>query len=194
MQKEQTDIELIERYKEGDVSALEALVGRYVRGVYNFALKLTGSTADADDVTQESFLKAWKYIKKYKAEFSFKTWLFSIARNSAIDLMRKRKSLAFSDLDFPGAEESLKFEETIPDQSPLPEELYSQKEIGVELSRVLDLLPLNAKAVVLLHIVEDMTFEEISRALKEPMNTVKSRYRRALATLKDLLQEQNAPK
>lgn len=194
MQKEQTDIELIDRYKVGDVSALEALVARHIKGVYNFALRLTGNTSDADDVTQEAFLKAWKYIKKYNAEFSFKTWLFSIARNSAVDLMRKRKSLAFSDLDFPGTEESVRFEETIADQSPLPEELYSQKEIGTELSRVLDSLPLNARAVVLLHIVEDMTFEEISKALKEPMNTVKSRYRRALATLKDMLQRQIAPK
>jgi RNA polymerase sigma-70 factor (ECF subfamily) len=194
LQKEQTDIELITSYKAGDVSALEALVSRHLKSVYNFALRLTGNASDADDVTQESFLKAWKYIKKYKAEFSFKTWLFSIARNSAIDLMRKRRSLNFSDLDFPGAHESVKFEDTIADSSPLPEELYSQKELGTELSRVLDSLPLNAKAVVLLHIVEDMTFEEISKALKEPMNTVKSRYRRALATIKDLLQEKIAPK
>lgn len=191
---EKTDIELIDAYERGEKQAFETLMARYIKTVYNFAYRLMGNTTDAEDVTQESFFKAWRYIKKYKPEFSFKTWILSIARNTAIDLMRKRKSLNFSDLDFKTAEGDIKFEETIADTEPLPEEIASREEIGKELEAVLDKLPVNAKAIVLMHLTEGMTFEEIARVIGEPMNTVKSRYRRVLESLRDLHGNQFAPK
>jgi RNA polymerase sigma-70 factor (ECF subfamily) len=191
---EKTDSELIAAHLDGEREALEMLVNRYLKMVYGFAYRMTGSAADADDVTQESFFKAWKNIHKFDREKSFKTWLMSIVKNTAIDLLRKKRSIVFSELDTARDDgEQKTFEETIADTELLPEELLSRKEIAKEVQDALNKLPLNSKVVVLMHLAEDMTFEEIADALSEPMNTVKSRYRRALASLKGLLTGHHAP-
>lgn len=191
---EKTDQELIAQHLEGDATALEALVNRYIKIVYSFAYRISGNSADAEDITQESFLKAWKNINKYDNSRSFKTWLLSIARNTAIDLFRKKKPYTFTEIDsFSSAEDDANFEEKIADTELLPEEVFSRKEISNEVQEALNKIPVNAKEVVILHLNEDMTFEEIAETLGEPMNTVKSRYRRALANLKVLLEGQHAP-
>jgi len=83
---DETDQQLIESYFDGDEAALAVLVNRYLKPVYNFAFRLTGNQADAEDVSQETFLKAWKNIKKFRADENFKAWILKIARNTAYDL------------------------------------------------------------------------------------------------------------
>ena len=97
MQKD--DEQFISAYLEGDESALAFLVDKYLKNVYNFAFQLTKDRQAADDITQESFIKAWKYIRRYRHGSSFKTWLSAITRNTAIDWLRSRKELAFSIFD-----------------------------------------------------------------------------------------------
>jgi RNA polymerase sigma-70 factor (ECF subfamily) len=190
---DKTDQELIEQYKGGERIAIEILVDRHLKAVYNFCVRMVGNEADAEDVTQESFLKAWKNISKYNAEFSFKTWILSIARNTSIDFLRKKKSINFSELDS-YSEDDRKFEDSLRDSELLPDEVFERKELAKEAQDALDAVPLRMREVVLLHLAEGLTFEEIARILKEPMNTVKSRYRRALEALRGLLSRVDAPK
>ena len=191
---EKTDQELIFEYKEGNKRSLETLIDRHLKSVYNFAFRMTGSAADADDVSQESFLKAWKNINKYNPELSFRTWLLSITRNASIDFLRKRKGINFSELDQLSDGEDKKFEDTIVDSELLPDAVFERKEIETVAQRALESIPIPMKEVVLLHLAEGLTFEEIAKALKEPMNTVKSRYRRALESIRKFLTGDIAPK
>ncbi len=181
-----TDEELALASTNGDDDAFDELTKRYLAHIYNFVRRY-GGKEDAADITQETFLKAWKHIKRFKEGASFKTWLFAIARNTAFDRLRKRKPSLFSDFD---PQEEGFFEETIPD-SELLEELFERKEEIELLERGLLTLAPDDRAILLFHYHDEFTFEEIARILKKPMNTVKSRHRRALLKLRDFL---NAPK
>ncbi len=182
---EKTDQELVSKYIEGDESALEMLVARHLRSIYNFALRLIGDKEGASDVAQEVFIKAWKNTKRYNSAQSFKTWIMAIARNSSIDWLRKRKFLRFGDLDNKYSEEP--FEDSLVDNEPLPDEIYERSEAkGVIEGLLQDLTPDQRTAVVLRH-MEHYTFEEIAEVTGKPHNTVKSHYRRALLAMRQKL-------
>lgn len=161
-----------------------ALVETHLPSVFRFITRLVGDTRVAEDLTQETFLKVWLSLSTYKPSLSFKSWLFSIARNTAIDYLRKRQPIPFSTLD---REDQDTFAEQIPDPLSLPTIQLEQKELRAILSQTLAQLPPASRSVVLLHDTEDLTFEDISKLTKEPMNTVKSRYRRAILRLRNLL-------
>ena len=92
------DKQLIVEYLKGDEKALETLFSRYLKPIYTFVYRLTGNAQDAEDISQEVFVKVWKNLKKYDDTRSFKTWLFTIAKNTAYDLLRKNKEIVFSDI------------------------------------------------------------------------------------------------
>ncbi len=185
-----TDEELIEAHLKGDGSAFPALVGRYLDQAYDLALRLGGGD-DANDITQEAFIKAWRNLKRYRREAaSFRTWMFAILRNTAIDFARKKSrkgSSPFSAFDTEDGGNRLL--ETLPDDAPQPDDLFAEAESKEALERALAALPFRAREVLLLKYFEDMTFDEIGRALGEPLNTVKSRHRRALALVRSALKK-----
>ncbi len=185
---EQSDHELVTTYLQGDESALPALVARHLKPVLNFVYRLVGNRADAEDITQETFFKAWKSLKKYNKDKSFKTWIFTIARNTAIDALRKRKEVVFSQFDTDGGNVLI---DTLPDPEPLPDELFARIGDAENIDRVLKELSSAAREVIVLRYHEDLTFDEIGRILGKPLHTVKSQHRRALLALKKLL---DAPK
>ena len=185
-----TDAQLITLYIEGNHKAFDGLINRHSQAVYRFTFKLLNNSDEAHDVTQETFIKAWKNIKKFDHDKNFKTWIFSIARNAAYDKLRKKKSVSFSSLD----EEENEFDANIPDDQLLPHEIFEQNEKIELVRKALEAIPFDQKTAVLLHHGEEMTFEEISEVVDKPMNTVKSQYRRALISLKKLIEDQNAPK
>lgn len=185
----QSDEALIRTYREeGREEAINALVNRYVSPVYNLLTRLVGAEA-AEDLTQETFLKMWKGLPGYDLEKSFKTWLFAIARNTAIDYLRKKRPTLFSRLRNERDEENEKrnFEDTLPDSASLPDELFEKKELAERLEEALKALSLDERTIIILHESDELTFEEISEVVGEPMNTVKSRYRRALQKLRAAL-------
>lgn len=180
---EKTDDELIKEYLSGADESLSALIARHLKLVYNFAHRMSGDAAGAEDIAQETFVKVWKNIKRYSLGRNFKTWLLRIARNTAIDWLRARKNPVWS--DFENEEGGNILSDTTADSEPLPKELAAKAEDAAFVETLLGRLPANSREIMLLHYVHDLTFDEIGKILDEPLNTVKSRHRRALEKLRE---------
>jgi RNA polymerase sigma-70 factor (ECF subfamily) len=179
---EKPDGEIIYAYRAGDRTAFDELVKRYIHRIYAFAYRLSKSETIAEDAAQETFVKAWKGLKSFDESKSFQAWLFAIARNAVIDIMRKKRDSPFSLIT---GDDS--FESDLEDDLPLPDQVFEQALTHEVLEKTLDTLSYDQKSVVLLHDMEGMTFEEIGEALGRPMNTVKSHYRRAILSLREAL-------
>jgi RNA polymerase sigma-70 factor (ECF subfamily) len=184
---EKTDNELVKAYKAGDQSAIEALVTRHLPAVYNFVRRFADEE-QAKDIAQETFVKVWKHIKRYDDTRNFRVWLFTIAKRAAIDFTRKKKHTPFSAFE----EDGEKFD--VEDLSPLPDELFRKDEIAKALGDLIDALPTDRKAIVVLHDAEMLSFADIAVIMNRPMNTVKSQYRRALMSLRGMIDGGDAPK
>ncbi|HAS80531.1 MAG: RNA polymerase, sigma-24 subunit, ECF subfamily [Candidatus Nomurabacteria bacterium GW2011_GWE1_32_28] len=185
MQAVETDEEIITRYKNGEEELFKMLIERYSSSLFNFAIYLTNLNY-APDLVQEVFIKVWKNLNKFNEEkASFKTWIFTIAKNTATDFLRKKKSLLFSDIET--TEEDNSFEENILDENLLQDEALQKLQDIDLLNELLAKLDINYRTILLLHYQEDMTFEEIGKILKKPLNTVKSQHRRAILDLRKLL-------
>lgn len=180
------DQHLIAEYLEGDERALNVLVDRYLKDVYNFAFRLTNDKQAAEDIAQESFIKAWKHMRRYREGANFKTWIFSITRNTAIDWLRQKKELVLSSFENEEGDNTLLA--TIQDQNPLPDELVARAEDARFVEGLLEDLNPHYREVLMLRYSSNLTFEEIGDILKKPLHTVKSQHRRAIAMLRRSLQ------
>ncbi len=188
---ERTDEDLVAAYMAGEEDAFSLLAQRHLKGVYSFAYRLIGDQHAAEDITQETFLKIWKALKKYDQGSSrFKTWMLRITRNSVIDFLRKRKNLILS--HFEDEEGQNPLIDNVTDESKLPDELFAEKEDAEILARAVEQLTLKHREILTLHYTNGLTFDEISSILGEPQNTVKSRHHRALLTLRKHM-DSNAP-
>lgn len=182
---EKEDNVLIAEYLNGDEQALTVLINRHVKSVYNFVYRLTNEQARADDVTQETFVKVWKHLKKFRPNENFRTWLFAIARNTTLDHLRKKRPFSFSFLFGKNERgDACAFEETLADTEPTPEEVAVLSEQKAFLDDALNQIPPASREVLLLRYHEDLTFDEIGKALGKPLHTVKSQHRRALQALR----------
>lgn len=186
MAMEQNDIEIITEYLSGNDESLRFLISKYTKPVYNFVRHLVHSDNEAEDITQEVFIKIWKNLKKFSvSKSSFKTWLFTVARNTTIDFLRKRKNILFSDLE--NEENEYSFAETIADENLLPDEALQKIQNSEFLNKLLSRLNEQHRTILLLHYQEEMTFAEIGEILKKPLSTVKSYHRRAILELRKML-------
>ena len=123
---EKSDKYLVLDYLNGDETALNIIIRRHLKLVYNFAYRLTGRAQDSEDISQETFIKIWKNIKRYDQNQEFKTWLLAIAKNTAIDWLRKRKDFVFS--DFETAEGKNSITDFLADFAPMPDKVALQAE------------------------------------------------------------------
>lgn len=180
---QRSDKQLVAKYRSGDEAALEALIRRYLPVIFNFSRRYAGNSDNASDITQDVFIKVWKNIKKFNTSKKFKTWIFTLAKNTAIDWLRKKKALPFSMLEKEG-NNSL---DNLTDTAPSVIDQISQKLSNRQLALAVERLPFKYNSVINLRNKRELTFKEISQVLKEPLNTVKSRYRRALLLLKKKL-------
>ena len=184
---EKTDLQLIKELNSIEGSdSFNIIVNRYAKPVYLFVFRLVGNKEDTQDIVQETFIKAWKNISKFDYNLKFKSWIFSIAKNTAIDKLRKKKTINFSSLDINESD----FESNIIDDELLPDEIFKKNESEKELKDALTQLSDNQRLIIHLHISEELTFDEISKVIDKPMNTIKSQYRRSISKLRDLLLHQ----
>lgn len=183
-----SDEVLAENTKKGDDSAYQALMLRYINHIYNFARQYAKTDEEAEDIVQDSFYKAWRHIGRFEKGRTFKPWLFTITRNTALDYVKKKRAMSFSELDEANAEMS--FADTLHDPEPLPQELFDRALATGEIDKALGTLHPDHRAVLVMHYREDMTFEEIAKIMKKPMNTVKSWHRRSLLKIRELFAHQ----
>ena len=187
MNSNESDKQLITDYLKGDEESLELLIQSYLKPIYSFVYRYTGSTQDAEDVTQESFVKVWRNLKKFDQQKSFKTWIFAIAKNTALDHLKKKKAIPFS--YFENEEGGNMIIDTLADPAPLPDELLEKVGMAQILTSAMEKLSPKYRMVLFLRYNDHFTFREIGESLGEPLHTVKSRHRRALVQLKELLSE-----
>jgi len=183
-----SDEQLVHDYlKHKDGKSLEILIGRYLKPIYGFVYKYTNLLNEAEDITQEVFVKVWRNLKKFDQKKSFKTWIFQIAKNTAIDFLRQKKNIPFSAFETEDGENPLA--NSLIDQNPLPAEIFDQQNLAENLTAAIGKLSEKYRQVLHLHYNNQFTFQEIAETLDEPIDTVKSRHRRALIALKEILNQ-----
>lgn len=180
-----SDTQLITDYFDGEGEVLEVLIFRHLKPVYGFIFNFVKDAGVAEDLTQEVFIKAWRGLKKFDRGKSFKPWIFKIARNAAIDFLRKKKAIPFSEFDSEDGKNIML--ETINDSAPLPGEIFDRENLARELEEAVEKLSYKQREVVYFHYQNYLTFEEIAEISGESVNTVKSRHRRAILELRKLL-------
>lgn len=178
------DKELISDYLSGQGEVFPYLINRHLKSVYRFIISLVQDESIAEDLTQDVFIKVWKKLKSYNPKYSFKTWLFTIARNTTTDYLRKRKDLVFSDFNDKDGDNVIL--DTLADDSLLADEVFAQAQDLDRLNKVLGEMPSLYKEILILKYSNDLSLEEISTILKRPIETVKSQHRRGLLHLKEL--------
>lgn len=185
--------DLIRKLRSGDAAAFEPLLTAYEKGVYNLCLRMVRNPADAEDLVQETFLKAYRGIAGYRGESKFSVWLYRIASNLCLDFLRQQKRRPTAPLTVEDEDGDLR-ETELADGRLQPERLLEQKLTGDSLRRGLDALPPEFRQVLLLRELQGLSYEEIGGILGLESGTVKSRIFRARKKLCAwLLQDGNLP-
>lgn len=185
--EDSSDAQLVAEYLRGDKEALQILISRHLKMIYNFVYRYVCNAHDTEDLTQDIFIKTWRNLKKFDQTRSFKTWIFKIAQNTCLDFLRKKKTVPFC--EFENEEGENPMAESLADPAPLPQEIFDRENLARELSLATEKLPPKYRAVLFLHYNDHLTFQEISESLGEPLDTVKSRHRRAIIALRKILTE-----
>jgi RNA polymerase sigma-70 factor, ECF subfamily len=178
---------LVAQAQQGGVEAFSELVTRYEGNIYRLARHITQNPEDAEDVLQETFLKAYEHLRDFQGNSKFYTWLVRIAVNQSLMKLRKRKSDASVSLDdpFDTGEENLTREIAV--WEPNPEQTYSREEIRAILEKAVESLPATFRAVFALRDIEELSTEETAALLNLSIPAVKSRLLRARLRLREKL-------
>jgi len=181
---------LVAQAQRGGVDAFTELVNRYESNIFRLARHITQNPEDAEDVLQETFLKAYEHLEDFQGNSKFYTWLVRIAVNQSLMKLRKRKSDASVSLDdpFDTGEETLTREIAVWD--PNPELTYSREEIRAILEKAVESLPPTFRAVFALRDIEELSTEETAAVLNLSIPAVKSRLLRARLQLREKLTRQ----
>jgi len=194
----QSDTALISRCQGNDVAAFDQIVARYKHKIFNYIFRMVGDSDEAEDLTQEVFVKTYLALASFRKEASLNTWLYRIAGNLCIDSHRKRSRRqnalggALVSLNEPAVGEAGDGEDggpdrEVPDRASEPYNVLARQELDAQIQAALARLPDKMRAVVILHDLEDMPYEEIAAIVGCPLGTVKSRLFNARLQLRDLL-------
>ena len=184
MSEDLLDRNLIQQYLKGDGRSLDFLIERYLKLIYSFVYKNVGSAPDAEDITQEVFVRVWKNIRKFDQNKNFRPWIFQIAKNASIDFLRKKKSIPFSRFENEKGQNFL-VENIVATPLNLIERLSDKKTIAVAMHSLND----REQEIINLRHSDGLSFKEIAEISGESINTAKSRYRRGLMNLKKNIKE-----
>lgn len=179
---------MIERCKQGDLSAFDDLVRRYEKQVYNFAYRMTGNYDDANDIAAEAFMKVFNAIDSFRGDANFSTWLFRIVTNLYLDERKRSKVHLNVPLDEYMDLDDSTVTRQIEDPSPGPPDFAEAHERFDVLDRAIRELPDYQRIMIHLYHTQGQSYEEIAEIVGLPIGTVKSRLNRARLALKSKLE------
>jgi RNA polymerase sigma-70 factor (ECF subfamily) len=175
--------------------AFEALMGRSRRRVFNLAYKLSGNRWDAEDLTQEAFLRAYRSIGSYHGDRPFENWILRIVSRLFLDLVRYRKrrvtTISLDGWPTDTGESPL---QELPDKTPTPDRIAADAQFDERLETALATLSPEHRLLITLADVEQMDYKEIAEMLGSPVGTIRSRLHRAHKYLRRALHELQQPK
>ncbi len=175
----------IEKAKKNDQPAFNFLLDTFWNDVYGFQLKRTENENDAEDITIQTFSKAFDKIDTYNDTYVFKTWLIAISKNIHIDLVRKRKSSITTASNNPTEEDFY----DIVDESPSPEDKLITEQNLAKLLRDIKKLKPHYQEIINLRYFQELSYNEISEQLNEPINNVKVKLLRAKKLLSEIIKK-----
>jgi RNA polymerase sigma-70 factor (ECF subfamily) len=184
---ELTDAAFVSKARAGDANAFRVLVERHSRSLFRLAFRMTGNQQDAEDVVQESFLRAYRQLGNFDERASFGTWMYRIASNCSLDLVRarKRRNDRMAPVDDENMEDPMA---KLPSEDPTPERLALSSEVREKVAEAMeDLSPTERTAFVLRHF-EGMRMEEVSRVLECQPGAAKHSVFRAVQKLRRALE------
>ena len=182
--KNEDDERLVAKAQEGDLFSFDHLVKKYQKKIYFLAYRMMKNHDAADDIAQETFINVYSSIKSFKPGYSFYSWLYRICMNLSINHL-KRQKFVIPESQF--EEEASPLEKETTTEDPLS--LLVQKERERKIEQAIDSLPPKYKAVFILKVYEDLSYEEIAQTLKISLGTVMSRLFRAREKLQKLLKD-----
>lgn len=180
-------VETVSDVARNDRREFDALVERYHKQAYNIAYRMAGNHADAEDLTQEAFIRAFRFFGQYRRELPFDSWLYKIMSNVFIDKLRRRPKAKIRSLDQPVMTEDGEAQFDVADTSAGPEEALLSSEMDGRIQAALDTLPEAFRLTVLYADIEGLSYEEIAEATNTNIGTVRSRLHRGRRLLRSKL-------
>lgn len=178
---------LVERVQAGDKRAFDVLVSKYQRRLMRLVSRLVHDTAEAEDVVQETFIKAYRALRYFRGDAAFYTWLYRIGINTAKNhlLAQGRRAATSSDA---GAEQAESFDDgnKLRDNNT-PESVLASKQIAATVNAAMDMLPIELRTAIVLREIEGLSYEEIAQIMACPIGTVRSRIFRAREVIAEKL-------
>ena len=186
---EESDLVLVKRVQRGDKSAFDLLVRKYQHKVVKLVLRYVRNPAEAEDIAQEAFIKAYRALPQFRGDSAFYTWMYRIAINTAKNSLasRDRSPIAY-DLDLTDPEESHSVQTKLQDPDT-PEGLALTEEIRGIVNSAIEALPEELKTAIVLRELDGLSYEEIAAAMECPVGTVRSRIFRAREAIDKRLRE-----
>ena len=176
----------VERAQSGDSDAFRLLVEQHSRAIFRLAFRMTGNEQDAEDVVQETFLRAYRQLSRYEARASFSTWLYRIASNYALDLIRMRKR--HQEKREHGSPEGRDILQSLPEAGPGPDRIVFGSQVKDKVNAALDELTAQERTAFVLRHFEGLSIEEIGQALGTGINATKHSIFRAVQKLRRSLE------
>jgi RNA polymerase sigma-70 factor (ECF subfamily) len=183
----ESDEQLMLRVGQGDRAAFDEIVRRYTRKMINLAYQITGDRDLAEDISQETFLRAYKSAPRYTEMAKFSTWLYTIAINLCRNELRRRKFKPYSLEEMAEREEEGKIRIDIADERSKPDTDLERKETTYHVRKAIAMVPSKFRVALVLRDIQDLTYGEIGGILNLPEGTVKSRINRGRLRVKEIL-------
>lgn len=170
-----------------DRREFDALVQRYHKQAYNIAYRMAGNHADAEDLTQEAFIRAYRFFGQYRRELPFDSWLYKIMSNVFIDSLRRKPKAKIRSLDQPILTDEGEAPFDVADLSAGPEDITMSRDMDVRIQSALDTLPEVFRLTVIYADIEGFSYEEIAEATRTNIGTVRSRLHRGRRLMRNKL-------
>ncbi|MBS4027364.1 MAG: sigma-70 family RNA polymerase sigma factor [Ignavibacteriales bacterium] len=180
-----SDSELVTAFQRGDIVGFNELVRRYQEKVYWIARRIVIDHDDADDVTQDVFVKVYGALKNFRQESEFYTWIYRITTNISLNHIRGKKVKQFFRID-DESEDAQAIE--IKDESSLPDAMLEQKEMKTMIEKAVEKLPKQQKLVFIMRYYDELSYDEISKQLKISIGGLKANYFHALKKIQKYLE------